>query len=173
LKQRKKALLPLLLFCLLLLPLTASCSLEKRNSLFYQEGELTVSGRYVKNGTEYSVTVEKAANGSGEVLYHSPETLSGMRFACSESGVTMLFCGLSLPLGAIEHDAAILLSLFSLSEEHLGSLTAQNGEIEMRFDGVRVTLDSENGLPLAFESRRGGREIVFYVESLEQSAPEA
>ena len=155
-----------LLFCCL--GGAASCGIAEKDYLFYQEGALTVCGVYEKNGISYEVEIVKEADGSGEVFYRSPDSVEGLGFRCDGEGVTLLHDGLTLSLGKIDHDAARLLSFFSLEKEKMEALSAEGDGIRLSFGDTVIWLNAETELPKAMESRAGGVPLKLTVESIEK-----
>jgi len=146
----------LLLFLFCCLGGVTSCGVKEKDYLFYQEGMISVSGVYVKNGISYEVDIVKEADGSGEVFYRSPDRLAGLGFRCNEEGVTLLHGDLTLPLGTIDHDAVRLLSFFSLEKDRLESLSADGDGVRLSFGDTVVLLSGETELPTEIESKTGG-----------------
>lgn len=159
----------LIALCTLLL---TACRGDPDGSLAYQGKECTFTGVCTLEDGEYTLQIHTRPDGSGELLFLSPETLEGCRYLRTEGGeYTFIAEDVSLPVAANPTVEAIF-GLFRLKESDLLSAkvaeNAGEGLNVLTFAGdVTVYLSSTDGLPLRFEHplltltlHSDGREIV-------------
>ncbi|MBO5338370.1 MAG: hypothetical protein J6A96_01570 [Clostridia bacterium] len=159
-KRLSLFLLPVLLF------FVVSCHNQSYGILSYQdkniEAECTLNG-------EYKILVTKSGEKSS-VSFIEPSSLSSVSFTYEGERVTARASDMEITLPKNELEGAVaVLSMFSLSEECLVSVSkGENGDI-MEFDSehgsYRLTM-GENDMPKRIEIEAEGYQFDIIVESI-------
>ena len=139
-----------------LLWLLPACGEETGSSLSYQEKECVFTGVCKLEDGDYTVQISLHADKSRELLFLTPETLSGCRYVRDASGAYSFICEDTVLPVAGNPTVETVFGLFELKESDL--LTADldenagEGLNVLTFAGdVTVYLSSADGLPLRFE----------------------
>ena len=157
--------------------LLVACSGDPSGSLSYQEKECTFTGVCALEDGEYTLQIHVRPDGSGELLFLSPDSLSGCRYLRTQAGEFSFIAEDTVLPVAANPTVETIFGLFRLKESDLISAkvaeNAGEGLNVLTFSGdVTVYLSSVDGLPLRFEHplltltlHSDGREI------LEQKTP--
>lgn len=133
-----------------------SCRKDPDGSLSYQEKDCVFTGVCTLEDGDYTIEITLHADGGKELLFVTPETLTGCRYVRDASGAYTFICeDTALPVAG-NPTVETVFGLFELQETDLLSAdvveNAGEGLNVLRFAGdVTVYLSSTDGLPLRFE----------------------
>lgn len=136
--------------------LLSACGDDPAGSLSYQEKECAFTGVCALEDGEYTLQIHTRPDGSGELLFLSPETLEGCRYLRTEGGEYSFIADDTVLPVAANPTVETIFGLFRLKESDLLSAkvakNAGEGLNVLTFSGdVTVYLSSVDGLPLRFE----------------------
>ncbi|MBQ7354055.1 MAG: hypothetical protein IJW62_00885 [Clostridia bacterium] len=155
-----------------LLVLLCCCGKEGAGTLSYQEQECVFTGVCALEDGDYTVQISLHTDGSRELLFLSPETLTGCRYVRDAAGAYSFICADTVFPVAGNPTVETVFGLFALDEADLLSADLEENAGEglnvLTFSGdVKVYLSSADGLPLRFEHplltltlRADGRQIL-------------
>ncbi|MBQ8287388.1 MAG: hypothetical protein IJX76_01285 [Clostridia bacterium] len=145
-----------ILLTAVLLAALPSCGGDPDDSLSYQEQECVFTGVCKLEDGDYTLQISLHTDGSRELLFLSPETLSGCRYIRDAAGAYSFICEDTVLPVAGNPTVETVFGLFELKESDLLSAELEENAGEglnvLTFAGdVTVYLSSADGLPLRFE----------------------
>lgn len=157
----------------------SSCSVHNPDYLFYQKYPFTVKANIIVDSFECTITANLEGKNSGNITYHSPETLKDIVFSSDSDGVYISYEDLIIPVSPrSDADFLIFLSLFSLDEAQfsgaeLGSESSNVAHFKTDAGNISVNINAISGLPEKISAELYGHSIEMKITDFEYGDKES